>query len=98
MLIPQLFKESNQIGIITYDRLSSLYRRSFPNATVFDTKNIKDKSINPNDWDFQVAMGSLPMLRHSSIEEFAGLEPFLKVDPKQKKELTNKYYPKKERL
>ena len=68
MLIPPLLREADQIGIITYDRLTPLYKRAFPEAEIYDTRDLKNGSIKPNDWDFQVAMGSLPMLEHSEIE------------------------------
>tara|TARA_B100000674_G_scaffold364441_1_gene307041 strand:+ start:11199 stop:12875 length:1677 start_codon:yes stop_codon:yes gene_type:complete len=94
MLIPPLSKESEKIGIITYDRLKTLYERAFPEAQIFDTKNLKDGSIKPEDWDLQVAMGSIPMLRHTRIGDYSNLEPFLKIDKQQKSQLKQKYYPK----
>ena len=71
MLIPPLLMEAKKVGIITYDRLTSLYKRAFPDTEIFDTKDLKNRSINANDWDLQVAMGSLPMLRHSSIDDYS---------------------------
>ena len=95
MLIDPLFKEANHVGIVTYDRLTELYKRSFPRAKIFNTKDIKAGNIYPADWDLQVAMGSLPMLRHSSIEDYSDIKPFLIQDAKQEAELKNRYYPKR---
>ena len=95
MLIGPLFEETNHIGIVTYDILTELYKRSFPKAKIFNTKDIKSGNIDPSDWDLQVAMGSLPMLRHSSIEDYTNIKPFLVHDANQKAELKERYYPNK---
>ena len=91
MLIEPLLKEASHIGIITYDRLTDLYKRAFPDAEIFDTKNLRDGSIKADNWDVQVAMGSLPMLRHPHLEDFKEIKPYLIPDGKQKDELKNKY-------
>ena len=93
MLIPPLMEEAAHIGIVTYDRLTDLYKRAFPKADIFDTKSIKKDTIKPEDWDIQVAMGSLPMLRYPNIEDFSGLKPYLKTDSKQEAEIKKQYYP-----
>ncbi len=93
MLIPPLFRETKEIGIVTYDRLVELYKRSFPEAKIFDVKDIRSGAIKPTDWDVQVAIGSLPMLRHSTLDDYQGLKPFLKQNEMQQQELKIKYYP-----
>ena len=93
MLIEPLLSEAKEIGIVTYDRLMGLYERSFPTAKIYDARDLRKGSIKPMEWDLQVAMGSLPMLRFSKIENYKCLKPFLKVDKKQKDQLKAKYYP-----
>ncbi len=91
MLIPNLIKEAGKIGIITYDRLTELYKRSFPEAEIYDAKDLKAKKIVAGDWDLQIPCGSLPMLRYSELEQYTNLSPYLRVDSTSKNELLNKY-------
>lgn len=93
MLVPELFKETAAVGLVTYDRLATLYRRSFPQCQVFDTNDFKRRSIDPSQWDLQVAMGSLPMLRFNHLQAYNDLKPFLKVDPSVKAEFLQRYKP-----
>lgn len=90
-LISPLLSEAARIGIVTYDRLSALYRRSFPGCTIYDNNDIKHRRIPRGDWDLQVAMGSLPSLRHSTLESYQNLRPFLQVDPGQQAEFASRF-------
>ncbi|WP_115024872.1 tetratricopeptide repeat protein [Synechococcus sp. UW69] len=91
MLISPLLEEAKAIGITTYDRLNSIFRRSFPKCKIYDIKDIKKGNINKDDWDYQVAIGSLPMLRHDSLQKYEDLKPYLKVDHDQQREFQNRY-------
>ncbi len=91
MLVPPLIKEAKKIGIITYDRLTPIYRRSFPECTIYDTKNLKRDKINYQDWDLQIPIGSLPMLRYQNIDKYSDLKPFLKTDQNIRNKLMSKY-------
>jgi hypothetical protein len=91
MLIPPLIKEAQKIGIITYDRLTPIYKRSFPECAIYDTKNLKKGALNHKEWDFQVPMGSLPMLRYQSINKYSNLKPFLKTDQQVRNQLMRRY-------
>ena len=93
MLIPPLFNEAASIGIITYDRLTKLYRRSLPESTIFDTRSIKKGEIKATDWDIQVAIGSLPRIRYSTLESYQDLNSFLVVDESEKQEIKSKLNP-----
>jgi len=93
MLVEPLIGEAQAIGLVTYDRLTPLYKRSFPQCHVFDTKDFKHKRIDPADWDLQVAVGSLPMLRHPQLESYAGLKPFLKVDGATEAQFRQRFQP-----
>jgi tetratricopeptide (TPR) repeat protein len=93
MLVPALLQEASAVGLVTYDRLASLYRRSFPQCQVFDTNDVKRRAIDPAGWDLQVAIGSLPMLRFNQLKAYEGLQPFLKVDPTTKAQLEQRYRP-----
>tara|TARA_B100000674_G_scaffold499252_1_gene543256 strand:+ start:1904 stop:3586 length:1683 start_codon:yes stop_codon:yes gene_type:complete len=91
MLVKPLLKEAKKVGIITYDRLVSLYKRSFPEADIYDAGNLKRSSINPSDWDLQTPIGSIPMLRFKELADYNELTPFLKVDEKETEKLRNIY-------
>lgn len=91
VLIPPLLSEAARIGIVTYDRLTALYRRSFPGCTIYDNNDIRHRRIPREDWDLQVAMGSLPALRHPSLENYQGLGPFLQAEPAQQAEFAARY-------
>lgn len=91
MLVRPLVREAERVGIVTYDRLSELYRRSFPGCTIYDTHDYKQRRIDAAGWDVQIPIGSLPMLRYSALEDYDGLQPFLAVDPVQQAEFRARY-------
>tara|TARA_B100000674_G_scaffold499200_1_gene542745 strand:- start:5831 stop:7513 length:1683 start_codon:yes stop_codon:yes gene_type:complete len=91
MLIQPLLKEAKKVGFITYDRLVTLYERSFPDAVIYDAGNLKRPSISASDWDLQVPVGSIPMLRFGELEDYGELNPFLQVDEKETEKLKDKY-------
>lgn len=84
MLLQPLLKECSSVGIITYDRLMPIFERSFPSSKIFGTKDLKNKTIEPSDWDTQVAIGSLPRLRYPQLKDYDGLKPYLVVEESQK--------------
>lgn len=92
MLVDPLLKEAKHVGIITYDRLVSIYRRSFPDATIYDAGNLKKSTICASEWDYQVPIGSLPMLRFKELESYNKLIPFLKVDEEETARLKKIYH------
>ena len=91
MLIPNLINEAEKIGIITYDRLTELYKRSFPDIAIYDAKDLKKENINADDWDLQIPCGSLPMLRYWDLDQYKNLHPYLRVNTETKEELQLKY-------
>jgi len=92
-LVPPLLQEAAQVGLVTYDRLASLYRRAFPGCTIYDTDDYRHRKIPLEDWDLQVAMGSLPSLRYPTLESYNSVRPFLVADPHQQQELAARYQP-----
>ena len=90
-LVPHLLHEAAHVGIVTYDRLGELYRRSFPDCTIYDTDDYRHRRIPREAWDLQVAMGSLPTLRFPSLDSYQSLEPFLKPDTRQQQEFAVRY-------
>lgn len=99
MLIPSLIEEAEKVGIITYDRLTDLYKRSFPKADIYDAKDLKKEKVKSNEWDVQIPCGSLPMLRYYDLDQYSNLRPYLQVNNELKKELLDKYkHPNNSRL
>ena len=45
MLIEPLLKEASHIGIITYDRLTDLYKRAFPDAEILILKTSEMEAL-----------------------------------------------------
>jgi len=80
-LIPTLCNEASHVGIVTYDRLTSIYKRSFPQCTIYDTKDFKADAIPLHEWTLQTPIGSIPRYRFQSLESYGKLGPFLKADP-----------------
>lgn len=91
MLVPELINEASRVGIITYDRLTELYKRSFPGVDIYDAKDIKAKNVVSSDWDVQIPVGSLPMLRFSSLEAYKNVSPYLKVNSSDQAYFLKKY-------
>ena len=91
MLVPPLLKEAKVVGIITYDRLVSLYKRSFPQATIYDVSTLKKASISESEWDLQIPIGSIPMLRYQHLEDYSSLKPYLTVNQNEVEELASFY-------
>tara|TARA_B100000674_G_scaffold498996_1_gene540879 strand:+ start:2184 stop:3887 length:1704 start_codon:yes stop_codon:yes gene_type:complete len=91
MLIKPLINDAKKVGIITYDRLKSLYERSFTGCEIFDNRDVNKKKIDVNDWDIQAAMGTLPMIRYRNLEDYSKLKPFLIPNPIIKEELKSRF-------
>lgn len=91
-LVPQLLEEAAHVGLVTYDRLASLYRRAFPACTIYDTDDYRQRKIPLEDWDLQVAMGSLPALRYPTLESYSDVKSFLVADPDQQQEFAARYH------
>ena len=78
--IPDLCRE-NTVYIDCDSRLEGLFRRSFPQTTVFGTRYIDSISWPLNySIDASVAFGSLPGFYRNRVEDFPGT-PYLTADP-----------------
>jgi hypothetical protein len=61
-------------------RLEGLFKRSFPQASVYGTRNSTASWPHKHKWDSRCAMAQLPMFYRRKREDFPGT-PFLKADP-----------------
>ena len=81
--IPELLPQAGHVIIVCDSRLEKLFRRSFPQATVYGWQRKKDWAPYPitEHADFQVPMGSLPRFLRNTRHDFPNRERFLTADP-----------------
>lgn len=79
--IPDLIGDSQKVIIESDKRTANLFKRSFPEATVYGTR-YKDEIDWPKDekFDHRVAVGALPQFYRNDDKDFPGA-PFLVPDP-----------------
>ena len=80
LLFPELRRFAKSIVIEVNSRIASLFRRSFPDMRVID------RNALPSDWDpascaAKVAMGDVPLLLNSDIEDLPNRQGFLVPEP-----------------
>lgn len=83
--IPDLIKDSKEVIIDCDHRLESLFKRSFPKASVYGTRRCTADWPHNHTWDARIAVGSLPMFYRRKEEDFPGT-PFLVADPVRRKQ------------
>jgi tetratricopeptide (TPR) repeat protein len=81
--IPELLPLAGRVIIVCDPRLEKLFRRSFPQATVYPWQRKKDWAPYPltEHADFQVPMGSLPRFLRPTRDHFPKRDRFLVPDP-----------------
>ena len=90
LLFPELRRLAKSIVIEVNSRIASLFRRSFPDMRVID------RNALPADWDpatctAKVAMGDLPILLNSDIENLPNKSGFLVPEPALALKLRKRY-------
>ena len=78
--IPDAIEHSKHIIIDCDSRLEGLFKRSFPDASVYGTRRKAAPWLNQHTWDYRSAMADLPAFFRKKKEDFPG-KPFLKADP-----------------
>lgn len=81
--IPDLLARAGRIVLVCQQRLTALYARSFPTATVIALP-AGASSLHAADLpacDLQIAIGSLPRLLRTRIEDFPARPAYLLADP-----------------
>ncbi|MFZ4792116.1 MAG: tetratricopeptide repeat protein [Candidatus Competibacteraceae bacterium] len=83
--IPDLLEKAQQVVVICEQRLGALYTRSFPKATVYAVRepNKRDWSCTLPPSDYQIAIGSLPRLLRTRVDDFPNRAAYLRSDPAQ---------------
>jgi tetratricopeptide (TPR) repeat protein len=78
--LPDLIEDCGHVILECDPRLEGLFRRSFPEISVYGTRKRQASWPNDHTWDARVSNDTLPRFYRRSLEEFPGV-PFLKADP-----------------
>ncbi len=84
-MVPDAAKDCKKVIVDCHPKLQGLFRRSFPQAKVYGTRNAKagdGQKWDKEDWqiDASLALGELGKFYRKSDESFTG-EPYLVADP-----------------
>lgn len=82
-LLPHLIEAGADCTVETDGRLVDLFSRSFPNAQIVAAANPPDAKLVNENFDYQIAMGSLPFRLKLEADEFLAPERYLVADPKR---------------
>ncbi len=82
--LPDLARSARQVVVECDERLTPLFRRSFPGCAIFGRprtpSNTWVRSLDPQP-DFQAPIGSLPRFLRRRPEDFPAHDGYLKADP-----------------
>ncbi len=82
--LPDLIRSAGSCVVISDSRLCPLFVRSFPKARFLPNGTSLDQAqLQSTDFDFQIAVGSLPGIFRPTIDSFPRREQFLQVDPRK---------------
>lgn len=91
-LLPTIFSEAGIIDVIVSERLAPIYRRAFAGqATVWTHHDFHEQKFDPQTFAYQIALGSIPQHRFTSIDSYAPKSPLLAVDPARVASLRQRY-------
>ena len=79
-MIPDAIEDSKHIIIDCDPKLEGLFKRSFPEASVYGTRRKAAPWLNSHQWDARCAMADLGVFYRKKKEDFPG-KPFLTADP-----------------
>jgi Flp pilus assembly protein TadD len=78
--LPDLIEDCDHVIIDCDKRVEGLFKRSFPEASVYGTRRMEASWPNKHVWHGRVSFGALPMHYRRKKSDFPGV-PFLKADP-----------------
>lgn len=90
--LPDVLAQTGRAVIICDRRLGALYTRSFPTAVVHAVRSpgAADWACQMAECDYQIAVGSLPRLLRTRIEDFPDRPAYLYADPMRVAEWRNR--------
>ena len=86
-LIPDLLSEASHVSILMTDRLIPIYNRSFQPfianglLSIISFSDVANNLIDPRDFDYQTAIGSICAHRFLHISDYSKHNPILKSNP-----------------
>lgn len=80
--VPDVCKE-NSVVLECDPRLEGLFKRSFPQATVYGTRRLEADWLDRHAFDARCAIGDLPRFYRNRREEFPS-KPYLIADPERR--------------
>ncbi len=83
--LPDIIRDSKEVIVDCDHRLEGLFRRSFPEASVYGTRGMEASWPRHHTWDARCSIGCLPQFYRRKDEDFPGT-PFLKADPVRRKQ------------
>lgn len=83
--IPDAIRDSKHVIVDCDKRLEGLFRRSFPDATVYGTRRKAAPWLHSHAWDARCAMADLAQFYRHTKDDFPGT-PFLVADPVRSKQ------------
>lgn len=91
-LLPTLTNEGAELTLLTSDRMKKTYSsRCTFDLRVIELEDIKDGTIAPEQFDYQIPIGSICQHRFKHPSRFAPLSPVLKTKPGARDYFRTKY-------
>lgn len=81
--LPDMIRDSKQVIVECDQRLEGLFRRSFPEATVYGTRRLEPTWLPRHKLDANCAIGALPMFYRKSPKD-CPQTPYLVPDPERR--------------
>jgi hypothetical protein len=75
--------EQNKVVLECDPRLEGLFKRSFPQATVYGTRRLDADWLDKHQFDARCAIGDLPRFYRNKLEDFPA-KPYLVADPERR--------------
>ncbi len=95
--VPKLLKEGAKITLLLPHRLKEIYERSFKTCTVISEKDARKNPLNPDEYDFQCPLGSIPQYRFKHLSDY-GEEMKVLTPNEERVELLKNRYGKEKKL
>lgn len=83
--IPDAISDCSHVIVDCDKRLESLFKRSFPQASVYGTRRIEASWLHHHTWDASCSIDVLPVFYRNKDTDFPG-KPFLKACPVRRKQ------------
>ena len=90
-LINPIIKQAKTVYIVVPERLHAIYKRSLVNCTIYSDKEVREKPLNENLFDYQCALGSVPQYLYKDLNSFKSRSFQIQANKKNAKNLRDQY-------